>query len=165
MSHAGCEILFQAGKALVEKSGLAHYSDPCFVACDNKARFDEHWGAAFHPEFGRYMAWVLFSVGAENLAKAACVCNGVVKVSHKPSLEHYVDMHFKELCSKPRLCDSDDENRLIEGYERLKNVRNRDAHSYRRNVRDADFPLVEQTFVPAFDTVVKVMRNGGHPHC
>ncbi|MCE2463032.1 MAG: hypothetical protein J4F46_03830 [Dehalococcoidia bacterium] len=26
------------------------------------------------------MAWVLFSVGAENLAKAACVCNGVVQV-------------------------------------------------------------------------------------
>ena len=27
---------------------------------------------------GRYICWVLFSVGAENLAKAACVCNQVV---------------------------------------------------------------------------------------
>ena len=41
--------------------------------------FEEHWKREFHSKFGRYMAWVLFSVGAENLAKAACVCNKVVR--------------------------------------------------------------------------------------
>ena len=41
--------------------------------------FEEHWKGEFHSKFGRYMAWVLFSVGAENLAKAACVCNKVVR--------------------------------------------------------------------------------------
>ena len=45
----------------------------------------------------------------------------------------------------------------------LKDVRNRDAHSYRKNVRDADFPLVEEDFVPAFNILVKAMRHGGHP--
>ena len=83
MSHTDCQMLFEAGKALLEKSGLARYSGPSFVASDDKERFDEYWKAEFHPEFGRYMAWVLFSVGAENLAKAACVCNGVT-VGPKP---------------------------------------------------------------------------------
>ena len=71
MSHTSCQVLFEAGQALVAKSGLAKYSGAYFVACDDEAGFDEYWKREFHPEFGRYMAWVLFSVGAENLAKAA----------------------------------------------------------------------------------------------
>ena len=86
MSHSDCQILFEAGKALVEKSGLVRYHAQHFVASDDKARFDRYWKEQFHSEFGRYMAWVLFSVGAENLAKAACLCNGVVKVDHRPTL-------------------------------------------------------------------------------
>ena len=80
MSHSDCQLLFEAGKALVEKSGLARYSGPYFVACEDREGFNEYWKEGFHPTFGRYMAWVLFVVGAENLAKAACVCNKVVKV-------------------------------------------------------------------------------------
>ena len=98
MSHSDCQILFEAGKALVEKSGLVHYHGQHFVGSDDKARFDRYWKEQFHSEFGRYMAWVLFSVGAENLAKAACVCNGVVKVDHRPTLGNYVNKHFKKLC-------------------------------------------------------------------
>ena len=41
--------------------------------------FEEYWKENFDPEFGRYMAWVWFSVGAENLVKASLVCNGLVK--------------------------------------------------------------------------------------
>ena len=85
MSHSRCQILFEAGKALVEKSGLAHYSGSAFVVCDSKARFDHYWRKTFHPELGRYMAWVLFSVGAQNLAKAACVCKSV-KVVGEPAV-------------------------------------------------------------------------------
>ena len=162
MSHTSCQVLFEAGQALVAKSGLAKYSGAYFVACDDEAGFDEYWKREFHPEFGRYMAWVLFSVGAENLAKAACVCNGVVKARDKPTLEQYLRTHFKKLYNLPGICDAHDERSLVEGYECLREVRNRDAHSYRRDVRSADFSLVAHTFVPAFNVVLETMKNGGH---
>lgn len=162
MSHEDCQLLFDAGQAMVEKSGLANYSEPCFIACDNESGLEEYWKEEFHPNFGRYMAWVLFSVGAENLAKAVCVCNKVLKVQSKPTLEHYVKNHFRKLCSEPGLCAGDIEDGLVKGYEYLVKVRNRDSHSYRKSVRRADFPLVKQRFVPAFNIVVKVMRHKGH---
>ena len=51
------------------------------------------------------MAWVLFVVGAENLAKAACVCSNVINVSSKTQLEHYVGKkkYFKTLCANTEL--------------------------------------------------------------
>ena len=162
MDHADCQVLFEAGKALIEESGLAQYYDSHFVACQSKEGFDEYWKEELHPKFGRYIAWILFSVGAENLAKAACVCNGVVKISSKPSLEHYVKKHFRKLCRKTRLCDGDSEDILIEGYKYLIKVRNRDAHSYRENVRDGNYSLMEGTFVPALNVVAVAMRRGGH---
>ena len=88
MSHANCQMLFEAGQALVEKCGLANYRGSHFVACDDQAAFNECWKEEFHPNIGRYMAWVLFSVGAENLAKAVCVCNGV-RVSSTATLRAY----------------------------------------------------------------------------
>ena len=163
MSHSDCQLLFEAGRALVEKSGLARYCGPYFVACENKAAFDEYWQEEFDAKFGRYMAWVLFSVGAENLAKAACVCNEVVKVHSKPTLEQYVSKHFSTLCNKTGVSGADDEHKLVGGYDCLKEVRNRDAHSYRKDVRDADFPSVKETFVPAFNIVVEALWHGGHP--
>ena len=102
-------------------------------------------------------------VGAENLAKAACVCNEVVKLHHRPSLGNYVDKHFRKLCCGTGLCGGDEERPLIEGYKRLTDVRNRDAHSYHRDVRDADFPLVKDSFVAALDVLMKIMLYGGHP--
>ena len=84
MSHSKCESLFEASKALLNKSGLARWDGQTlhFVplyAGDDDSEFEKHWKKQLHSEFGRYMAWVLFSVGAENLAKAACVCNGIVQ--------------------------------------------------------------------------------------
>ena len=162
MSHAECRVLFEAGIALVERSGLASYCGAHFVACDDKARFDECWREEFHPEFGRYMVWVLFSVGAENLAKAACVCNGLT-VHPKATLRAYTKPkgYFEMLCKKTGF-RSAAEATLLGGYECLTRVRNRDAHSYRKDVRDAQFPLVKQQFVPAFDILVEAMRHCGH---
>ena len=71
---------------------------------------------------------MLFSVGTENLAKAACVCSGKVKVGHKPMLESYLNTHFRELCRKTGLGGSDDERKLIDGCKQPKDVRGRDAH-------------------------------------
>ncbi len=163
MSHADCQILFEAGKALIEKSGLANYPGQEFVACEDEATFKKYWKENFHQEFGRYMAWVLFSVGAENLAKAACVCSGVVKVESKPTLGRYVNFHFECLCKKGGPCGDDNKDKLIKGYKLLMKVRNRDAHSFRKGVRSADFPFLKHTFVPSFNVLVMAMKVHGHP--
>ena len=163
MSHEHCQNLFEAGRALVEKSGLANFCGSNFVAAGNQATFNDYWEREFHMKFGRYMAWVLFSVGAENLAKAACVCSKVLKASHKPSLEDYTKAkgHFQQLFRNAQLI-GDYRPMLQNGYLRLTKLRNRDAHSYRENVRSLDFPFVEQLFVPAFNVLVEAMRFGGH---
>ena len=69
MTHKDCQILFDAGKALLAKSGLARFNGQHFVACNDEPRFDKYWKAEFHPEFGRYIVWVLFSVGARKLGE------------------------------------------------------------------------------------------------
>ena len=163
MSHEDCQLLFEAGTTLVEKSGLVRYCDHHFIACDSETAFDEYWEISLHQDFGRYMAWVLFSVGAENLAKAACVCNKVVKVKSKTTLEQYVNSHFRCLSKKGVLHGQDNEDRLFKGYELLKKVRNRDAHAFRKGVRSADFPSVKQYFVPALNVLVMSMRGCGSP--
>ena len=162
MSHADCQILFGAGKALVEKNGLANYCGQEFVAGDDEAAFETYWEGNFHQEFGRYMACVLFLVGAENLAKAACVCKGMVKAAHDTTLESYVHPKSKVYLKKLNVCDYD-KDISIKGYEVLRRVRNRDAHSYRKGVRSAGFPRVKHTFVPALNVLVTAMRDHGHP--
>ena len=86
----------------------------------------------FHPEFGRYIAWVLFSVGAENLVKAACLCNGVGPKPPKKlhAIEKYVSKHLPELCMC-RNIRGERKSNLIDGYKLLKDIRNRDVHNYR----------------------------------
>ena len=78
MSGSGCDSLFEARKALLESTGLARCGgqnlacEPMYPGDDDSA-FKKHSKKEFHYKFGRYMAWVLFSVGAEKQAKAACV--------------------------------------------------------------------------------------------
>ena len=105
MSHSDCKPLFEAGGALLIKSGLARWNGQTlsFVPMypgDDDSEFEEYWREEFHSEFGRYIAWVLFSVGAENLAKAACVCNGTVKGSNYGPLG---GIHEKRRISGPTL--------------------------------------------------------------
>jgi hypothetical protein len=52
MSHADCQILFGAGKALVEKSGLANYCGQDFVAGDDEAAFEKYWEKTFTRSLG-----------------------------------------------------------------------------------------------------------------
>ena len=164
MNHEDCKELFEAGQTLLEKSSLANFSNRRFVARNDEQIIERDWAAQFDPRFGRYMAWVLFVVGAENLAKAACVCSNVINVSSKTQLEHYVGKkkYFKTLCANTELSGSDKEHTLITGYTALKEIRNRDAHSYRRNKRRANFSSVNDELVPAFNTLLEAMEHGGH---
>ena len=68
----------------MDESGLARWDNQAFAFVpmypgDDDSQFEKRWEKEFDSKFGRYVAWVLFSVGAENLAKAACVCNGIVR--------------------------------------------------------------------------------------
>ena len=159
MSYSECKRLIEASKALLEKSGLAHWNGRTFEPDDN-SDFEQYWKTTFDPRFGRYMAWVLFSVGGENLAKAACVCNGVVKGLKYGTLGLYTKSggHLDELCDKVSVCDSD-RHQLVKGYRFLLKVRNRDVHAFIENVRSEDFPYVKKEFAPAFNILVAVMED------
>ena len=168
MNHAKCDTLFEASKALLTKSGLARWDDQAFTFVpmhpgDDDFEFERHWKKEFHSRFGRYMAWVLFSVGAENLAKAACVCNRIVKVSDYGSLGQYTKRGGRLDKLYANVCISEcHKTRLTEGYKLLKEARNRDAHGYVPNMRRADFPAVEPMFIPAFNVLVEAMRMNHH---
>ena len=168
MSHSECEDLFEASKALLGKSGLARWDDQAFAfmpmySGDDDSRFEKHWKKYFHSRFGRYMAWVFFSVGAENLAKAACVCKGIVNGSNYGSLGGYTQKggFLDKLCEKVNIADCD-KTRLTEGYKSLKRARNRDVHGYVANRRREDFPAVEPIFVPAFNILIEAMSRNYH---
>ena len=79
MNHYECQSLFRSGRSLLQNSGLVRYCNHSFVAERNEDDFEEYWTHNFDPDFGRYMAWVWFSVGAENLVKGALVCNGLME--------------------------------------------------------------------------------------
>ena len=161
MNHDECRLLFNAGKALIEKSGLAKYDSTKFVACEDGQAFEDYWKSNFDSEFGRYMAWVLFVVGAENLAKATFVCNGLVKTTDNTTLNQFTNKkkrYFERLsCATGYGIDA----KL--GYKCLKQVRDRDAHSYRKDKRDADFPSAKAIFEPAFNVLLTTMELNGHP--
>ena len=175
MNHKECDKLFKAAKALMEKSHLVKYEGGQFtVRHDNSDAFDKCVKTAFGEEHGRYIAWILFSVGAENLVKAACVCSKVVQ--EDPQCGNYGTMgrylrrdkqtgkyegHLVKLCCSMKLCPPDCQ-KLKEGYESLKDVRNRDIHSFVRNVRVANYPSVKDQFAPAFNVLVRVMGGKGH---
>ena len=78
MTHCQCENLFQAGKTLLEKSGLVLCQGQSFECSNDQHELERRWEENFDPRFGRYMAWVWFSVGAENLVKAALTCNELI---------------------------------------------------------------------------------------
>ena len=81
MDHSECTELLNASKSLLKHSGLVGWDGHAFVANhpgSDDCCFEKYHQCTFDSGYGRYICWVLFSVGAENLAKAACVCNHVV---------------------------------------------------------------------------------------
>ena len=172
MDHSDCNLLFEAGQALLVKSGLVCWDDQTFAFApryegDNDSKFEKWWKEAFHPTFGRYMAWVLFAVGSENLVKAACVCNGVGPKPPKKlhALDQYANKHLRTLC-ECRTIHGERKTALIAGYKLLTKIRNRDAHNYKANKRRLNFKSVEKKFVPAFNILVETMKlesHGGPP--
>ena len=171
MNHHECGKLFLAAKALMEKSRLVLYQGGSFHACTDESAFEKYVSEKLDPQYGRYMAWLLFSVGAENLAKAACVCAGVVRESptgHYGTMGAYprrvkgkLEGRLVRLSRKTGLT-GDDNQKLTDGYLELIQVRNRDVHNYVYGVRGLHFPFVEAHFVPAFNVLLETMQRNWH---
>ena len=171
MNHHECGNLFLAARALMEKSRLVLYQGCRFRACTDESAFEKYVVEELDPQFGRYMAWLLFSVGAENLAKAACVCTGVVRESptgHYGTMGTYlrrvkgrVEGRLVRLARQESL-PGDDNKKLTDGYLELIKIRNRDVHSYVYGVRQLHFAFAEANFVPAFNVLVGMMQRNGH---
>ncbi len=180
---------------LINWSGLAVWQSDqnCFQP------LEEHEFVKCHEsrgEFGRLINWLVFSVGAEYLAKGVCLANGAVnpnkvKVLEYPPIEGPIDAwvmdvlnetaprvdqiaygtlrkyygkkpessYFAKLRQKGRL--SDEKFRLVvAGYRVLgEAIRNRDAHTYVRDVRGGHFHLVEKLFVPCFNALLEALPN------
>ena len=167
VGHHECDKILSAGRTLIEKSHLASYQNGAFVACTNCQVFECRVKADFHQRFGRYMAWVWFAVGAENLAKAACLCNGCPEYSpegHYGALEKFIrwDKQAKKyvghLVKLATHLPKEDRPALLNGYLKLRDIRNRDLHTFKEDVRKGNFPLVESHFVPAFNVLLGTMQ-------
>ena len=193
MNHYECGNLFGASKSLLEGSGLVRNCGDSFACNSDQEGLERWWSGSFDAEFGRYMAWVWFSVGAENLVKAALVCNGLLEEEKENpdypiywrdtdreswvdevlqcqenagggygSLGRIWDVKLDKLSRKRGIPETEGRD-LKAAYKYLAQaIRNRDAHSYKRNRRRRDFPAVEGVFVPAFNTLVRTMRDRGH---
>jgi len=81
LKHCNGDKLFNASKELFKNSGLVIWNEEQeqFLARNSgdDREFEKYAIEKFGQGFGRYNCWVMFSVGAENLAKAACVCNEI----------------------------------------------------------------------------------------
>lgn len=85
----------RAAANLIEWSGLAVWQRElsCFQASEDHEFVERHKDRG---EFGRVISWLVFSVGAEYLAKGVCLANGVVnphkvKVLRYPPVEGSID--------------------------------------------------------------------------
>ena len=76
LKRSSTNELVEAGISAISFSGLARWdtSKSKFTPTNDDEWFEEYCGA-FGP-YGRWICWTLFSVGAENVIKAACVQNG-----------------------------------------------------------------------------------------
>ena len=171
MDHRECGKLFLAARTLMEKSCLVLYQENGFHACSDQSAFEQYVNEELDPQFGRYIAWLLFSVGAENLAKAACLCTGTVAVSptgHYGTMGSYLrrekgrlEGHLIRLTRKTNLTN-EDKQKLTNGYLELIKIRNRDVHSYVYGVRRLHFGFAEAHFAPAFNVLLGTMQRNGH---
>jgi hypothetical protein len=138
--------------------------------------FDDYWHKS-DPNFGRLICWITFSAGAELLVKGVCLANrvdirgkprpdGIVlfgplgnlwdKQKKKKGQKTHLDCLFEKVGAEP-----DQQNRVLVTYQNLTTtIRNRDAHAYVPNVRNNNFDLVSERFVPCFNLLMSWLPEG-----
>ncbi|MCY4365311.1 MAG: hypothetical protein OXE17_03680 [Chloroflexi bacterium] len=166
MKHKERDFLFTAGKSLLLESKLVYWNgikfEPFFRgSCD--CDYEAWLKSAFQHEYGRYISWVLFSVGMENLAKAACVCGNTV---HKDSSGKYGTLGklknngikaYKMNESDPALVAS-----FGSRWEELTSIRYDEAHAYYHETRRRHYEKLEPVLIPFSNDLVSILRSGDH---
>jgi hypothetical protein len=166
MNHKECDLLFKAGKALILESRLVKWNgfefEPLFDGnCD--CDFEAWLKGAYQHEYGRYISWVLFSVGMENLAKAACVCR---KALEKDANGKYGTLSqvrqrgisiYKGDVTDPKLVKD-----FRARWEKLEKIRNDEAHAFYIHTRRKHYRELEPHLIPLSNDLVKILRDGDH---
>ena len=90
MNHYECGNLFGVCKRLLEGSGLVRYSGDSFVCNSDEESLEACWRENFDQDFGRNMAWVWFSVGAETWSKLPSSVVGSWSRSRRDTATHSI---------------------------------------------------------------------------
>ena len=190
-----------AAATLLERSRLVEWhADPPMFSAVPRDIFESVLRRDVDPVFGRLICWILFSAGAEFLAKGVCLSRRVeIRTEHKVPAhpQHDIDAwvrayrndwrlggtvaatHFGTLAvvtranqktntdaALVRLCKAvratvRERDRLLAAYDLLaRTIRNRDAHAYVPNVRDAHYSLVPELFAGCFNLLVGWLPGG-----
>jgi len=173
----------EAGLALIRWSKLVQWDDDhlAFIAASREAFESQEGHQVAHPTFGRLICWIVFSAGAEYLAKGVCFLKGedftkAISVIRIPSLGEDLETWVREVFAHARsvkektvsfetlskiplrsaLQDVPERAFVVAAFELLRStIRNRDAHRYTQNVRAFHFYLIEILFVPAFNILLR----------
>ena len=173
-----------AGLALLETSKLVEWEwDAERFGSETRGDFEcalKH----FHPVFGRVICWIIFSTGAEFLAKGVCLLHGIriraqdcvpayptpdvatwletfqngspgtLPITNFGAIGNLYNGHLQSLCQRVG-ATKNEQRRLLAAYELLRRtIRNRDAHAYVPKKRDSHFYLVRELFIPAVNDLL-----------
>jgi len=164
-----------AAVSLLEFSRLVQWDAGSteFTAVPHES-FESYWRTDVDPVFGRLICWINFSAGAEFLAKGICLLRDVEirqpkgETTHFGTLRNLYEDRPPKVAALKRLCAAvnakvDQQELLLAVYRLLaSDIRNRDAHAYVPNVRDAHFNLVPARFAPCFNLLVSWLPEGAH---
>lgn len=136
-------LKIEAGLVAIAWSHLAKWDKYHLVAETNQDAFNSYW-PNIDPKYGRWLCWLAFGVGAESIVK------GAFQLKTGNPLGPFGGSHPWKRLGMP--------NKHIafvsDGILKLaKEVRNRDAHEYVPERRAADFPDIEQRYVPALNHI------------
>ncbi len=162
--HDECAVLLSAGRELIDISGLAKWSttSESFGVRFSKPGFEAYHVKKFGGDHSRYIAWIVFSVGVENLVKSTLKCNNIkcTRLTLDGFLRKDKENNLVGLCvqlfTKHPVIDR---NIFLAGLNQLKDFRNRDLHQYAINVRDSNFTEVENNIIPALNELLKALDH------
>jgi hypothetical protein len=145
---------------LLGHSGLLRWHSAVECSAVDWQDFETYW-RRIDPYFGRFMCWITFSAGAELLLKGVCLAHGV-EVGHRPHSFGTLDGALKQLgrvFEKVTAVSKEDQGRIRKAYATLKKIRDRDVHAYWPNVRNNDFTLLGEVFVPCFNLMLSWVQD------
>jgi hypothetical protein len=173
-----------AAFAFLEESGLLQWNARNFKFESSHEQIFEKKAKALHPRFGRVMLWVLFSAGAEYLAKGAVILTGhftplskdkislkntpwtgewfqevIGNTAAKLSAPYYLTLGNGQLDGAlMQLCGAHpDADRVRAAFKVIADaIRNRDAHAYIKGVR-ADHHYLTSEFAKAFTALLSCL--------